>query len=378
MNTRQAPVTLADVKDAMRQLREEGEKVSVRNVQRRVGRGSFTSISKFMGAVNEGRETPELLLEALPAKLEVLCFEMATALDELAEQRTTEEREKLEAGWRNLEKTRTNLHAAKETAIHAFEAEQKTNAELRLRLAEAERKLNVSTEKLEAVTRDLGECKTQAAKSETKADQLVERLIESSSKVDQLQSYIDTYEKQVEQQRIRDEESFSTKLNGLQSALTSSQANEIKLTSELASNARQLENLRSDLRASAVRAELAETSALKQQELVAQLSVAEVESRKRENRREELLEKALGARDSLQASVTELQAQVINGHSRIEQLRTEGVAENRAVIRTLVTHAARALELARSGEEDYAEEIAEMGRAQKEIERLFPARGEGA
>lgn len=378
MNTRQAPVTLADVKDAMQQLREEGEKVSVRNVQRRVGRGSFTSISKFMGAVNEGNETPELLLEAIPLKLEGICFEFVTAMDELVAQRTTEEREKLEAGWVNLKKTRDNLQTAKDIAIQAFEAEQKTNAELRLRLADAERKLTASNEKLEAVTRELSDCKTQAAKSETKAEQLVERLTESTKKGDQLQSHIHTYEKQVEQQRIRDQENFSTQLNGLQSALASSQANEIKLTNDLASNIRQIDNLRSDLRASVVRAEHAEASALKQQELVAQLSVAAVESKKRETRREELLEKAQGARDSLQATVTELQAQVIDGHSRIEQLRTEGVAENRDVIRTLVAHAARALELARSGAEDYPEEIVEMGRAQKEIERLFTARGEGA
>ena len=364
--SRKAPVTQLEVANAMRELREEGVTPTVRNVQARIGRGSYTTIAKLMAKVIEGVETPEQNLEQFPTRLASLCREMVLVLDELAVERVSEEREKVEATRKNIEGEWNNLMLEKETAVHDFEAESRTNAELRLRLVE-------STQKLDARVVELGESKTRAATAEAKVAQLTERLGEATTELERERAHIMNYSVQVKQQRQRDAEEHDSKLSAKETALNASKTNELALTSQLGEVSRQSDKLATELREQTRRVEQAEAGEKKQQELVAYLCVEKEETKQRETRREELLLNAQAVRDLLQVSVNNLQGKLIEAQERIDQLREKSTAESGSVIHNLIQHARRALELAQAGKKKTSTEGQELWIAQKEIERMFGA-----
>lgn len=362
--SRQAPVTQLEVANAMRELREEGVTPTVRNVQARVGRGSYTTISKLMAKVNEGVETPEQNLEQFPTRLASLCQEMVLVLGEIAVERVSEEREKVAATRRNIEGKWNNLMLEKETAVHDLEAARRANADLDLRLVEA-------TQKLDARVAELGESKTRAAAAEAQVAQLTERLREATTELERERVHITNYSEQVKLQRQRDAEEHDSKLSAKDTALNASKSNELVLTSQLGEVSRQSDKLATELREQTRRAEQAAAGEMKQKELVAHLCVEKEETKQRDTRREELLLNAQAVRDSLQASVNGLQGKLIVAQGRIDKLREDGSAESRSLILNLVLHARRALELAQSGTKKASSELQELGYAQKEIERLF-------
>jgi|GEM_PF-6602943 len=361
---RKAPVALTEVAVAMRELREEGVTVSVRAVQERVGRGSLSTITKHMASVNAGNETPELHLEQFPERLEALCREMVLVMDELAVERVSKEREQVEATRRNIESRWNNLLLEKETATRDLDAERRANAELRQRLSEA-------TQALEGLRDELGEWKTRAASAEAQVVQLGERLLQANQQIEHLRSYIENYERQVEQQRQRDSDHYSQKIGSMEIALNKSMANELSLTTQLGEANRTKERLTADLRAAQVKREQDEKERSELHAVIAQMSVEQNETKKREQRSEEQLDRAQAARDTLQAEVTSLQTQLIAAQGRIDKIRDDAAAESRSVILNLVAHARRLFDVAQSASKKSDPELLELAIAQKEIERLF-------
>lgn len=365
--SRKAPVTLLEVANAMRELREEGVTPTVRNVQARIGRGSYSTIGKLMAKVNEGVETPEQNLEQFPTRLASLCQEMMLVLDEIAVERVSEEREKVEATRRNIEGKWNNLVLEKETAVHDLEAERRANADLDLRLIEA-------TQKLDARVAELGESKTRAAAAEAQVAQLTERLREATTELERERAHITNYSEQVKLQRQRDAEEHDSKLSAKDAALNASKQNELALTSQLGVVSRQSDKLATELREQTRRAEQAVAGEEKQKEFVAHLCVEKEEFKQRGTRQEKLLLDAQAVRDSLQISVSGLQGQLIEAQGRINQLQEKGIVENQSLIDNLILHARKALELAQAGTKKTNSELQELGKVQAEIERMFGAK----
>lgn len=361
---RKAPVTLGEVAEAMRELREEGVTLSVRAVQERVGRGSFTTITKHMAAASAGIETPEQHLEQFSPRLEALCKEMISHMNELAAERVSQEREHVEAMRRNIESRWNNLVMEKETAVTNLDNERRTNVELRQRLAD-------TMQQLESARAALAESTTRAAAAETQVAQLNERIKDSTQQIERQQAYINNYEAHVAQQRQRDAEEHSAKLGAMESALNASRSKELNLTTQLGDANRTNERISADLRAAELRCNQAVAEHSRLQALVAQLSVEQNESKKREERIERQLAESLATRESLQGEVTKLQSQLIAAQGRIDKVRDDATAESRSVILNLVSHSRRLFEMAQTGHKKSSPELQELGIAQKEIERLF-------
>ena len=118
--SKKPPVSRTEVATAMRELRENGDTVSIRSVRQRVGRGSLTTISRHVEAVNAGNESPEIHLEQFPNRLESLCREMAEMMDEMAMERVAHERALVEQEAQNLVKQKNSLVHERELAVTAY------------------------------------------------------------------------------------------------------------------------------------------------------------------------------------------------------------------------------------------------------------------
>lgn len=365
--TRKGSVTQAEVAAAMDELRLDGAALSVRNVRERVTRGSLTTISRLMSEVNAGTHTPELLMEQFPSRLEGLCREMVAALDELAEQRVATEREQVEVIRRNIESRWNGLELEKESAVQELKAEKRLNIDLRERVEDLEGKLA-------AALKEAGEFNTRAVTAETENTQLGQRLKEAAEKADKQESYIVNYEIQVRDQRQRDSDEHANKIAGMEFKLAASQGREVSLTSELGDTQRKLDTSQSNLRDAERRVEEAVNKRAELEKLVAQLSVEQVETQKRESRREQLLKEALAARDAAQRQVSTLQEQVIEAQARTEKVREEVRAESRSVILNLVDHARRVFQLANAHATKSSPDLNELASAQRAIEQLFSER----
>lgn len=361
---RQPPVTLAEVATAMRELREEGESVTVRAVRERVSRGSLTTISRYMEAVNAGNETPELHLEQFPVRLESLCREMVGALDELVAERVSQEREQVEAIRRNVESRWNGLVVERDTAVQAHASEQRLTLDLQQRLVSETAKLNAALSELE-------ELRPRAVKAEALNSQLNERLLESSRSIEQLQTHIDNYSEQVRVKRQQDAADHASKVDELEQRLSSSKHNELHLTEQLGNAQRDIARLEAANQAALKRAEQAEHKQGELQVLVSDLSVEQKESKARESKREKQLNEAHSAKEQMSAQVNLLQGQLIEAQARIEKIREVRVDESRSVIINLVEHSRRVFELAKASAKTAGPDFQELAIAQREIERLF-------
>lgn len=358
------PVSVADVAAAIRELREEGEMLSVRVVQKRVGRGSLTTISKHMQSVLSGSETPQAHLETLPSKLEALCLEMVATMDELAVERVSEERAQVEAIRRNVESRWNGLLLEKESAVQSLDAEKRSSEELRQRLNEA-------SDKLEQALAEQSEWKTRAASAEALGAQLGQRLAESTEQVERLNGYIANYEKQVEQRRERDRSEHNSRIKEKEDLIAASHQREVEMTARLSESDRMNDKLANQLRDITSRAEIAEAKQVELQELVAALSIEQVEHRKREELLETQAKQAADQKAALLEQVLELQQRVIDIQTKADKAREKVTAENRAVIANMVGHSRRVLESWKAGTNVKGAEFKELSIAQREIEKLF-------
>ncbi len=357
------PVSRTEVANAMRGMRENGEHITIRAVREKIGRGSLTTVSRHVEAVNSGNESPEIHLEQFPNRLEALCREMGQMMDELAIERVAHERALLEEDRRTLAQQKSSLIHERELAVAAYETELRTTAELRLRLMEA-------TENQNSSISELNELRPRLAKADLMNEQLSERVLEGNSKIDRLKQQITTYESEVKNQRQTEANRHAGQVGALETSLSNSRENELRLTEQLGDAKRQIVKLNAGQERAENRATLAEKELAKMQELVADLSIEQTKSVQREEERELRLRTAISDKEVAALKLTGLQEQLIQAQSNLEKLRVSGAAESRSVITGIVEHSRRVFELAsRAANKD--PELKELGNSQRDIERLF-------
>lgn len=361
---RQQPVTLAEVAEAMRELQEEGTEASVRAVRARIGRGSNTTLMRFIDMVRSGSASPQQHLDEFPGRLESLCREMVQTLGDLADERVAKERAEVEAVRRNIEARWNTLLMEKETAVNAFEAEKRITADLTQRL-------EALTKKLDSVVADRDELKERANVAETLNEQLNERLLGQSRQIDEMKRMAEHYEQQVATQREQDARRHSKQIEGLESSLRDSHANELRLTEQLGNAKRELDRLKKDGEQLSRRAEQAEAQQSKLEALVSDLSVEQLEFKRREKEREGKLTTAVTTNSELQRQLAGMQSQIIDVQARSAKQLDDMATDNRSVIINLVDHSRRVFEIASLTKAKDSSEFKELAIAQREIERLF-------
>lgn len=361
---RQQPVTLAEVAEAMRELQEEGTDTSVRAVRARVGRGSNTTLMRFIDMVRSGSASPQQYLDEFPSRLESLCREMVQTLGDLADERVAKERAEVEAVKRNIEARWNTLLMEKETAVNAFEAEKRITTDLTQRL-------EALTKKLESVTVDRDQQKERAGVAEALNEQLNERLLGQSRQIDEMKAMAEHYEQQVATQREQEARRHAKQIEGLDSSLRDAHANELRLTEQLGNAKRELERLTKDGEQLARRAQQAEAQQSKLEVIVSDLSVEQLEFKRREKEGEGKLTAALSTNSELQRQLAGMQSQIIEVQARSAKQLDDMAADNRSVIANLVDHSRRVFELASHTKAKDSPDFKELAIAQREIERLF-------
>ncbi|MCS7527109.1 DNA-binding protein [Pseudomonas aeruginosa] len=365
---RQHPVTLAEVAEAMRELQEEGTEPSVRAVRARVGGGSNTTLMRFIDMVRSGSASPQQHLDEFPSRLESLCREMVQTLGELADERVAKERAEVQAVRRNIEARWNTLLMEKETAVNSFEAEKRITADLTQRL-------EALTEKLESVVADRDVLKDRANVAEALNEQLNERLLGQSRQIDEMKRMAEHYEQQVAAQREQDARRHSKQIEGLESSLRESHANELRLTEQLGNAKRELERLTKDGEQLSRRAAQAEAQQSKLEALVSDLSVEQLEFKRRDEQRERQLNATMTTNGELQTQLARMQSQIIEVQSRSAKQLEDMATDNRSVIINLVDHSRRVFEIASLTKAKDSSEFKELAIAQREIERLFHKAG---
>ncbi len=361
---RQHPVTLAEVAEAMRELQEEGTEPSVRAVRARVGGGSNTTLMRFIDMVRSGSASPQQHLDEFPSRLESLCREMVQTLGELADERVAKERAEVQAVRRNIEARWNTLLMEKETAINSFEAEKRITADLTQRL-------DALTIKFEAVVADRDELKDRARVAEALNEQLNEQLLGQSNQINEMKAMAEHYEQQVATQREQDARRHAKQIEGLESSLRDSHANELRLTEQLGNAKLELDRLKKDGEQLTRRAEQAEAQQSKLEALVSDLSVEQLEFKRREKEREGKLTTAITTNSELQRQLAGMQSQIIDVQARSAKQLDDMATHNRSVIINLVDHSRRVFEIARLTKAKDSSEFKELAIAQREIERLF-------
>lgn len=363
MARRQA-VSRSQVAAAMETLMTEGREPSTRAVRELIGHGSNTTIADHIAAVKAGAATPERQLEALPEQLEAPLRKMLAVMGELADNRTTQAREALEARQREIEARWGGLVLEKETALQSLEAEQRVTAELRLRLAD-------ETRKLELALGELGEWRERAVKAEALNGQLEKRLSDSSKQLDETRAQLDNLERATEVQRQREADAHNGRVAQMQQVIDAGHANELRLTEALGQSEREREKLGSAMRETALKIAAAEIKQAELQELVAEMSIGQAENTKREARLEAQLSEALAAKDVMSERLNTLQASLITAQERIELVRESATADSRSFIINLVDHSRRVFAHAQGVVKKSDKDFQELAIAQREIERLF-------
>lgn len=361
---RKTGVTRAEVFAAMEALQAEGREPSTRAVREVTGHGSYTSITAHIAAIRAGAETPERQLEALPEQVEAPLRQMLAAMGELAEQRTVQEREALEKRRQEVEARWSGLLMEKEAAVQSFESEQRSNAELRLRLT-------AETQKLDSATTELGEWKARAIKAEALNDQLNSRLVESSRRVDEVEAHLDNLERATEAQRQRDTDAHNNRVSEMQKLIDTGHGNELRLTEQLGQSQRACEKLESNLREATRKATDAEAKRADLEALVGDLSIEQTESGKRLSRLEAQLSESIASRDAMSVRLSAAQEGLIAAQERIEQMRESGSTESRSLIINLIEHSRRVFTHAQGMAKKTDTDFQELAIAQREIERLF-------
>lgn len=361
---RQQPVTLAEVAEAMRELQEEGTEPSVRAVRARVGRGSNTTLMRFIDMVRSGSASPQQHLDEFPSRLESLCREMVQTLGDLADERVAKERAEVEAVKRNIEARWNTLLMEKETAVNAFEAEKRITTDLTQRL-------EALTKKLESVTVDRDQQKERAGVAEALNEQLNERLLGQSRQIDEMKAMAEHYEQQVATQREQEARRHAKQIESLESSLRDAHANELRLTEQLGNAKRELERLTKDGEQLTRRAQQAEAQQSKLEVIVSDLSVEQLEFKRREKECEGKLTASLSTNSELQRQLAGMQSQIIEVQARSAKQLDDMAADNRSVIANLVDHSRRVFELASHTKAKDSPDFKELAIAQREIERLF-------
>lgn len=360
---REKGIGRADVFAAMEALLERGLEPSTRAVQQITG-GSNTTVAKYIKAIKLGAETPERQLESLPEQIEIPLRQMLAAMDELADQRTAEKSEALDIRRQEVEARWSGLLMEKEAAVQSFESEQRSNAELRLRLT-------AETQKLETANAELGEWKARAIKAEALNDQLNSRLVESSRRVDEIEAQLDNLERATEVQRQRDSDAHNARVSQMQQVIDTSHGNELRLTEQLGQLQRSCEKLEASLREATRKTADAEAKQAELQALVGDLSIAQTESERRATRNEAQLMEAVASREAMSERLNAAQGSLIAAQERIEQLRDSGSAESRSLIINLIEHSRRVFTHAQGLAKKTDTYFQELAIAQREIERLF-------
>lgn len=361
---RQHPVTLAEVAEAMRELQEEGTEPSVRAVRARVGGGSNTTLMRFIDMVRSGSASPQQHLDEFPSRLESLCREMVQTLGELADERVAKERAEVQAVRRNIEARWNTLLMEKETAVNSFEAEKRITADLTQRL-------EALTKRFETVVTERDELKDRARVAETLNEQLNERLLGQSRQIDEMKQMAEHYEQQVATQREQDARRHAKQIEGLEGSLRDSHANELRLTEQLGNANRELDRLKKDAEQLTRRAEQAEAQQSKLEALVSDLSVEQLEFKRREKESEGRLNAAVNTNSELQRQLAGMQSQIIEVQTRSAKQLDDMAADNRSVITNLVDHSRRVFEIASHTKAKESPDFKELAIAQREIERLF-------
>lgn len=356
---------IEDTAKAREALLERGEKITVAAVRKQLGeRGSNTTISEHLKKLSSGWGSPSLYLGQFPQRLNALCQDMAEMMEDLAIQRVAHMSALIEDERRDLALQKSALQHERELALTAFEAEQRTNAELRLRLAEA-------TQNHSAAVAELNDLRPRVAKADLLNEQLSERMLEASRKIDKLQLHITNYEDEVKKQLQLDADLHAGQVAALEQGLTTSRTNELRLTENLGEAKRRIDSLTTGQSAAESRAALAERELSKSQALVVELSIEQTNNRKREEDREQRLSAALTDKEAAANKLIRLQEQLIEAQSSVEKLRLKGAAEHKSLISNLVDHSRRVFELASQTVTIGNSDLKELGFAQSEIERLF-------
>ncbi|NVL48686.1 hypothetical protein F2S72_01590 [Pseudomonas syringae pv. actinidiae] len=361
--TKPVNLQIDETEKARKQLLERGENVTLKAIRALTGHGSYSTISAHLKMLDSGWGGAELFLGQFPRRVEAICLELADAMDEVAIERTAHMTAMLEDQLRALENEKSNLQHERALAKAALESEQRTTAELRLRLVSA-------TQKHDKTIADLESIQGKHAKDRQEIAQLTERVAERDRRIEQLDSKHDKYVSLTKAQFQANADEHAGRVGRLEEELKAIRANELRLTEQLGSAHRQIDKLSSAEVTALGRATAAEQERGKLQQLVAELSIEQTNSKKREEERELAMRQALMEKDATASRLTSLQAQLIDAQSNVESLRQTRASESRSLIINLVDHARRVFEIANSVKKD-APEMQEIAIAQREIERLF-------
>ncbi|MFL1449411.1 DNA-binding protein [Pseudomonas tritici] len=358
-------VTQAEFNEVHRQLLLEGVTPSFTVLRKRLGnRGSNSTISKYLKAAREALATPESVAGKFPEQLEKLCRDMVDCMDGLAAERVEAERAQLRLLQKSIENQRHGLILEKETALTSLEAEKRVTADLRQRLEAAD-------ERGEQLATESSEHKTRAGSAEALNAQLRERLEQAQALNDLKDNQIAHYDDQVRTQEKQASEKLASTISAMQGELHSSHERERQLAAQLSAAERMADKSAANLTEVTRRADQSEKKLDELNALLSDLSVEQVESKKRDKQRERQLAEAIAGKAEDQSAVAKLQGQLIDAHARIERLRDDSSAENRSVIINLVDHARRVFELAQATTKKESPELQELAIAQREIERMF-------
>ncbi len=119
------------------------------------------------------------------------------------------------------------------------------------------------------------------------------------------------------------------------------------------------------------RAVQAEAQQSKLEALVSDLSVEQLEFKRREKEREGKLTTAITTNSELQRQLAGMQSQIIDVQARSAKQLDDMATHNRSVIINLVDHSRRVFEIASLTKAKDSSEFKELAIAQREIERLF-------
>ena len=194
-NLRSKPVSFDDVAQAMQQLSDEGIQCSVRLVHARLGRGSLTTISKFIQQVQRGLRVE---LNAHPQQsIQSLCQQLMAATDVLAAQTAAHERKQSEAFRHKLEQQLLQAEQEKHLALTQLEAEQKLRAQMSRALEQRDAALVGTEAELKQVrsnelrlTEEIGRLKSALTQAQAALSAEQQQTLNAQAKREELQALV--------------------------------------------------------------------------------------------------------------------------------------------------------------------------------------------
>ncbi|AZC51668.1 diguanylate cyclase/phosphodiesterase [Pseudomonas chlororaphis subsp. piscium] len=230
INTKTNSLTLEEVMRAVADLKKQGLKVTLTAVRNQTGRGSYTTISKFLkdaSSVEEENLSPSERLAQFPDQIRAALLSIYKELIEAAKAETTKKRDEIQEFEGRLRARWAANVKEKIRALRSLEIETNVCAELRVELRQATQKIWKDQEIINNLTARL-------VKTESANEQLLELTEKLKSDIKKLQRNIEHFEQQTLQQRHAENQMHLLKVAKLEQNLMNSQARVLELSMALA------------------------------------------------------------------------------------------------------------------------------------------------